>query len=100
MHLTGEHTKNKWKVAFPSASPLKNKLPRLKLHKTITSRLMQAVHELTLLKGARSGFERAGSYANDVNRIARLESRAITLRNFGVALKIPLPLMENTAPEH
>jgi hypothetical protein len=61
---------------------------------------MQAALRLNVSDGARSGFERAGGYADEVERIARFESRAITLRNLGLAPTIPPPPMDNTEPEH
>jgi hypothetical protein len=96
---TGEHSENEWEVASPSASPQKNKLPRLKLRKIGTHRPMQAALRLTLPDGARSGFERGGGYADEVERLARLESRAITLRNLGLEQTIPPRPIYNTPPE-
>jgi hypothetical protein len=96
---TGEHSDNEWEVVSPKASPQKNKLPRLKLRKTGASRPMQAALRLNVPDGARSGFERAGGFADETEMIARLESRAVTLRNLGLAPIIPQPLLNNTPPE-
>lgn len=74
IRLRLEHSDNEWKVASSSASPHKNKITQLKLRETGATRPMQAELRINVLYGKRCFFERAGSYADKVNRIARLES--------------------------
>lgn len=62
---------------------------------------MQADLRLKVPDGTRSGYNRAGGNAVELERIARLESLAVTLRYLGLKQTIlsPPPLKANTPPQ-
>lgn len=86
MSTTEEHSENQYEVAFLSKSPEKNdKPPRSKLRKTTACRPMHAALRINVKNDARSGFKLEGGFADKKTKIARMEQRAITLRNLGLA---------------
>jgi len=90
-----EPEENEWEVATPSATPQKNELRRIKLRRRGAPRPMHAALRINVPDGARSGFQRAGGFADEGNLIDRIESRAVTLRNLGLAPTNPTQMAGN-----
>jgi len=86
-----EPEENEWEVATPSATPQKKELRRIKLRRTGAPRPMQAALRINVPDGARSGFQRAGGFADERDVIARMEARAESLRMMGLQPTIPTP---------